>query len=184
VTPSTAPSAARLATLIADVPDFPVPGVAFKDITPLLASPGGFSTAVEVMVGAAPPDVDVVVGLEARGFIFAAPVALALGVGFVPARKPGKLPRTVVSVDYTLEYATTALAVHADAIRPGARVLLIDDVLATGGTAAAAAELIGRLGGHLVQTSVVVELAFLNGREQLRQHGVDQIHSLVRVEHP
>ena len=121
-----------VSSLIADVPDWPKPGVIFKDITPLLASPEGFRQAVDAIVTSAPEAIDVVVGMEARGFIFAAPVALALGAGFVPVRKPGKLPRPVLSESFDLEYGTETLTMHADALVSGARVLVVDDVLATG----------------------------------------------------
>ena len=168
-----------LASLVVDVPDFPRPGVSFKDITPLIASPSGLAAAVAGLVAAAPPDVDVVVGMEARGFIVGAPVALALGVGFVPVRKPGKLPRASVSVSYDLEYGSETLALHADAITPGARVLVVDDVLATGGTVAATAELVRRLGGEVVGVAVVMELEFLHGRARLAEHGLDRVTALI-----
>ena len=167
--------------LIVDVPDFPKPGVVFKDITPLLASPAGFAAAASALAAAAPRDIDVVVGMEARGFIFAAPVALSIGAGFVPVRKPGKLPRPVASAAYELEYGSETLAVHADAIAPGARVLIVDDVLATGGTVAATADLIRGLGGELVHTLVLVELAFLGARGRLAAQGVHPLTALVRV---
>jgi len=172
-----------LARLVADVPDFPNPGVVFKDITPLLSSPDGLAGAVDALLGTAPADVDVVIGLEARGFIFAAPVALALGAGFVPARKPNKLPRKHLRADVELEYGTTTLAIHADAFPAGARVLIVDDVLATGGTLAAAAELVRRLGGQLVGVSVLIELQFLNGRARLAGEGVEQVASVIQVAH-
>ena len=121
-----------LESLILDVPDFPRPGVVFKDITPLIGSAEGLAAAIEGLVAAAPPEVDLVLGMEARGFIFGAPVAYGISVGFVPVRKPGKLPRDTFSVTYDLEYGTDTIAVHADAIPPGARVLIVDDVLATG----------------------------------------------------
>ena len=130
------------ARLIENVPDFPEPGIAFRDITPLIGSPSGLAESVRALVEISPAEVDLVVGMEARGFIFAAPVALALGAGFVPVRKPGKLPRETITADYDLEYGTETLAVHADAIPTGARVLIVDDVLATGGTVVAAAELV------------------------------------------
>lgn len=171
--------AVDLAALVVDVRDFPSPGVTFKDITPLVGSGPGLAAAVEGLVAAAPRDVDVVVGMEARGFLFGVPVALALGVGFVPVRKPGKLPRDTVSVTYDLEYGTETLAVHADAIAPGARVLLVDDVLATGGTVVAAAELVRRLGGEVAQVAVVVELDFLHGRDLLARHGLDRVTALL-----
>ena len=165
--------------LIRDVPDFPRPGVLFKDITPLLASPNGFQAAVEELVHGAPKEIDVVVGMEARGFIFAAPVALALGAGFVPVRKPGKLPGDVLTEEFQLEYGTTSLSVHSDAIHPGSRVLVVDDVLATGGTVGATAALIRRMGAELVHVGVVVELAELGGRARLRELGVDDCSAVV-----
>lgn len=172
---------AAIADLIRDVPDFPKPGVVFKDITPLLRSPTGFALAIEELLDAAPEDIDVVIAMEARGFIFGAPVALALGAGLVPVRKPGKLPAASLSVSYDLEYGSETLAVHRDALRPGDRVLMVDDVLATGGTAGATAELVRQLGGNLVQLSVLVELEFLGGREYLRARGVSDISSVVTV---
>lgn len=161
-----------IAGLIRDVVDFPKPGIVFKDITPLLASPLGFAAAIAELVKSAPEDIDVVVGMEARGFIFAAPVALELGAGFVPVRKPGKLPGDVFSETFALEYGEETLTVHQDAIHPGSRVLVIDDVLATGGTIAATAGLIRKLGAELVAVSVLLELTALDGREQLAAAGV------------
>lgn len=168
-----------LAALVVDVPDFPTPGVTFRDITPLIGSPAGLAAAVEGLVAAAPSDVDLVVGMEARGFLFGVPVALALGVGFVPVRKPGKLPRASVSVTYDLEYGTETLVMHADALRPGARVLLVDDVLATGGTVVATAELVRRLGGEVVHVALVMELGFLGGRALLAEHGLHRVSALL-----
>jgi adenine phosphoribosyltransferase len=158
--------------LVRDVPDFPLPGVVFKDITPLLADPEGFAAVVDALAAAGRDEdgavvVDKVVGMEARGFILAAPVALALGVGFVPVRKAGKLPGEVHAVSYALEYGLSTLEVHQDGIAPGERVLLVDDVLATGGTAAATAELVRRGGGEVVGLAVLMELSFLHGRERL-----------------
>jgi adenine phosphoribosyltransferase len=170
------------ADLIRDIPDFPEPGVVFKDITPLIGSPGGFSAVITELVQKAPRDIDVVVGMEARGFIFGAPVALALGTGFVPIRKPGKLPGEVITTEYELEYGTNALSVHKDAIPDGSRVLIIDDVLATGGTVAATAELIKQLGADLVAVAVVMELGFLNGRKNLSERGIDEVIALTHVE--
>jgi adenine phosphoribosyltransferase len=175
--------AVDLTTLIADVEDFPRAGVGFKDITPLLASPSGLAGAVEGLIGLAPDNVDVVVGLEARGFIFGAPVALALGRGFVPIRKPGKLPRERVEVSFDLEYGTDTIAMHTDALRPGDRVLLVDDVLATGGTLVAAADLVRQLGAEVAGIAVVVELGFLNGRARLADHGLE-VQTLVCYEAP
>jgi adenine phosphoribosyltransferase len=162
-----------LASLVVDVPGFPRPGVVFKDVTPLLASAAGLAAAVDALVASAPAGVDVVVGLEARGFLFGPPVALALGVGFVPIRKPGKLPRESVEASYALEYGEETLALHVDAVGPGDRVLVVDDVLATGGTAVAAAGLVRRLGAEVVGVSVLLELAFLPGRALLAEHGLD-----------
>ena len=168
-----------LAGLIQEVPDFPTPGVGFKDISPLLRSPRGFAAAVEAMVAVSPEDVDVVLGMEARGFIFGAPIALALGAGFVPVRKPGKLPRATLTQSYDLEYGSSTLAVHSDALEPGARVLIVDDVLATGGTVLATAGLVAQLGGQLVQTTVLMELAFLHGRQRLAEHGVHRVETVL-----
>lgn len=164
-----AEAAVEIADLIRDVPDFPQPGVGFKDISPLLQSPAGFAAAVAAMAAASPTDVDAVFGMEARGFLFGAPVALALGVGFVPIRKPGKLPMPAVSQEYDLEYGSNVLAVHTDAVPAGARVLLVDDVLATGGTLAASAGLVRQLGAEVVQATVLMELAFLGGRRRLSE---------------
>ncbi len=170
-----------VASLIRDVVDFPKPGVVFKDITPLIASAAGYRAAVEELAANAPPGIDVVVGMEARGFIFAGPVALALGAGFVPVRKPGKLPGQVYTETFALEYGTETLAVHADAVLPGARVLVIDDVLATGGTIGATAKLIQRLGADLVHVSVVMELGFLGGREHLAGLGVTDCSAVLTI---
>jgi adenine phosphoribosyltransferase len=153
---------------IRDVPDFPTPGILFKDITPLLASPEAFHEAVQAM---AEPfrnaKVDKVLGIEARGFMFGAPLARELGSGFIPLRKPGKLPRETVRVSYGLEYGKDALEIHRDALRPGERILIADDVLATGGTAEAASRLGEELGAELVGLSFFLELAFLKGRARL-----------------
>lgn len=161
-----------LGSLIRDVPDFPTPGVTFKDITPLLADHAGFSSAVEALASAGRNDegrvvVDKVVGMEARGFILAAPVALALGTGFVPVRKAGKLPGPTHAVSYALEYGEATLEVHQDAFEEGDRVLLVDDVLATGGTAAATRELVMLCGARVVGLAVLMELSFLNGRRSI-----------------
>ena len=158
--------------LIRDVPDFPEPGVMFKDITPLLADHDGFTAVVEALAAAGrdgdgTPVVDKVVGMEARGFILAAPVALALGAGFVPVRKAGKLPGETYAVSYALEYGEATLEVHQDAIAPGERVLLVDDVLATGGTADATRQLVERCGGTAHALSVLMELSFLQGRQNV-----------------
>lgn len=170
-----------VAGLIRDVPDFPKPGVIFKDITPLLADAKGYRYAIEELAATAPPNIDVVVGMEARGFIFAGPVALQLGAGFVPVRKPGKLPKDVYTETFALEYGHETLAIHTDAVLPGARVLVIDDVLATGGTVGATAALIRKLGAKLVHVSVLMELSFLPGRQALDQAGIDSCSALITV---
>ncbi|HEX9147887.1 MAG TPA: adenine phosphoribosyltransferase [Thermoanaerobaculia bacterium] len=157
-----------LRRFIRDVPDFPTPGILFRDITPLLSSPEAFRAAVDAMVA---PFRDAgagkVVGIEARGFMFGAAVARELGLGFVPARKPGKLPGKTERVAYGLEYGSDALEVHADAFSPGESVLIVDDVLATGGTSAAAAELVERLGARVTALVFCIELAALQGRSRL-----------------
>jgi adenine phosphoribosyltransferase len=167
-----------LARLIREVPDHPQPGVVFRDITPLLASPDGFAAAIDALVGLSPGEADVVVGIEARGFLFGAPVALALGAGFVPIRKPAKLPREVVTVTYDLEYGTETLALHADAFAPGTRVLVVDDVLATGGTARATAELIEQAGASVHGLAMLLELSFLRGREVIGELPLKVLHTV------
>lgn len=169
-----------LRSLIRDIPDFPEPGVVFKDITPVLADPVAFDSLVEAM--AAPfrdSGVTRVAGIEARGFTVAAPVALALGAGFVPIRKPGKLPFQTIREDYTLEYGTDSLEIHVDAVHEGEKVLLVDDVIATGGTAAAAVRLLRSIGADVVGFAVFIELVFLSGNQML--DGVP-IHALVRYD--
>ncbi len=157
-----------LASLVRDVPDYPQPGVVFKDLTPLLADPAGLKAAVDRIVAAqVPGSVDKVVGIEARGFLLAAPVAYLLGAGVVPVRKPGKLPGPVHERSYELEYGSNTLQVHQDAFAPGDRVLIVDDVLATGGTAAAAVHLVQHSGAEVVGLAVLLELAFLDGRSAL-----------------
>jgi len=148
------------------VPDFPQPGVMFRDITPLLADPIAFHRTIELLIENF-PGINRVVAIESRGFILGAPVALALHAGMVPVRKIGKLPADTIREDYTLEYGTASLEIHRDAIQPGDQVLIVDDVLATGGTVRAAANLIQRLGGTVVGVSLLIELAFLHGREKL-----------------
>jgi adenine phosphoribosyltransferase len=159
--------------LIRDVPDFPEPGIVFKDITPVLADPIAFSTITDLMVVRfGRGNVDKVVGIEARGFIFGAPVAHSLGAGFVPVRKPGKLPWETVAEEYTLEYGTDRLEMHVDGVGPGHRVLVVDDVLATGGTASATTRLVERSGATVVGLAFVLELGFLGGRGKLGEHRV------------
>ncbi|MDR3070019.1 MAG: adenine phosphoribosyltransferase [Propionibacteriaceae bacterium] len=167
--------------LIRDIPDFPRPGVIFKDITPLLADAQGYRAAISALAQTAPAGIDVVIGMEARGFIFAGPVALKLGAGFVPVRKPGKLPGNVYTETFALEYGQETLAVHTDAVIPGAKVMVIDDVLATGGTIGATAQLVKKLGAQLVHVSVVIELGFLNGRRYLEEHGVAGCSAILTV---
>ena len=157
-----------LGRFVRDIADFPSPGVVFKDITPLLADAGAFAMTVDALTEAFADDpVDQVVGVEARGFILAAPVAYRLAAGFVPVRKGGKLPRSVESEHYALEYGNDLLEIHADGLRPGSRVLVIDDVLATGGTAAATVRLVEKLGAEVVGLGFVIELGFLAGRQVL-----------------
>ena len=153
---------------IRNVPDFPKPGIQFKDITPVLADAALFAASIDLLTaGFKPGDVDTVVGIDARGFIFAAGAALKLKAGFVPVRKKGKLPYRTHEQDYALEYGTNTIAIHVDAITPGSRVLLIDDLLATGGTAAASAELVKKVGGRILEVAFLIELSFLNGRQKL-----------------
>jgi len=158
----------ELRQLIRDIPDFPSPGIVFKDITPVLADAAAFAALVQEM---AEPfrslQVAKVAGIEARGFTLAAPIATTLGAGFLPLRKPGKLPFATIRQEYSLEYGTDALEIHVDAVNPGERVLLIDDVIATGGTASAAVKLLRSAGAEMVGFSVFIELAFLNGRAAL-----------------
>lgn len=174
--------AQRLLAKVRDVPDFPKAGVVFKDITPLLADHSTFTEAVEAL--AAPfrdRQVDAVAGIEARGFVLGAPVALALGAGFVPVRKQGKLPGATVSASYDLEYGSAVIEVTSDAFIQGARVLVVDDVLATGGTAAATVDLVRRCGGEVVGVSMLMELSFLPGRTALAAAGVDDPHVLLTL---
>ena len=158
----------HLKALIRDVPDFPMEGILFRDVTPLLRDPSGLRQVVDAFADRyRGQGIGVVAGIESRGFLFGAPLALALGVGFVPIRKPGKLPAERITREYALEYGTNALEMHRDAVSPGERVLLIDDLLATGGTARAASELIEELGARVAEVAFVIELAFLNGRAAL-----------------
>ncbi len=166
---------AALKRTIRDVPDFPKPGIVFKDITPVLQDAALMRRIVDDLA-AASAGAEAVLGMESRGFIFGTPLALQLGVGFVPARKPGKLPYHTVGVDYALEYGTARLEVHTDAIRPGQKVVVVDDLLATGGTAAAAVQLVRELGGEVTACLFVVELGFLDGRAKLDV----PVHALVR----
>ena len=164
---------ADLVGRIRDIPDFPKPGIQFKDITTLLKDGPSFRAAIDgLLKQIGDRKVDAVVGMESRGFIFGAPVAYALGVGFVPVRKLGKLPAEVVSVEYDLEYGSATLEMHRDAIAPGARVLIVDDLLATGGTVAGTIELVKQLRGEIVALAFLIELTFLKGRERLHGHDI------------
>jgi adenine phosphoribosyltransferase len=169
----------RLASLIREVRDFPKPGISFKDFTPLLADPAGLALAVELMANPyRGKRIELVVGAESRGFIFGIAIAQAISAGFVPLRKPGKLPRKVMGVDYALEYGTDRLEMHADAVAPGQRILIVDDLLATGGTMLAACQLATNLRAEIVGCTVLIELAFLGGREKLRPYG--ELHSVIK----
>jgi adenine phosphoribosyltransferase len=161
---------------VRDVPDFPKPGIVFKDLMPLVADPAYFRETIDRLEAlAAPHEPDIILGAEARGFIFGGALADRLNCGFVPARKPGKLPWNTVEATYDLEYGTDSLQVHADAFANGARVIVHDDVLATGGTARAKTELVEQLGGTVVALLFVVELGFLNGREKLAGYDVESL---------
>jgi adenine phosphoribosyltransferase len=163
----------RLEDHIQDIPDFPKPGIVFKDITPVFLDPAALRFAIDELAEYARSlEIDHVVSAEARGFVLGAAVAAAAGAGFILARKPGKLPREVASVEYELEYGVDALEVHADAVRGGARVLVHDDLLATGGTASACCHLVEQAGGVVAGCAFVIELAFLNGRERLAGYDV------------
>ena len=164
--------ASELKALIRSIPDFPIPGILFRDVTPLLKDKAAFRAAVDLMSASyANAKVDYVVAIEARGYIFGAPIAYKLGAGFIPVRKPGKLPYEKINVDYELEYGTNTLEMHADALANGERVLVVDDLLATGGTAAATAQLLQKFGAHVVGFAFLVELKELGGRAKLP--GVD-----------
>jgi len=161
-------TAAEITAAIRNIPDFPQPGIQFKDITPVLADARLFAGSIDLLTeGYAPGSIDAVVGIDARGFIFAAAAARKLNAGFVPVRKKGKLPFTTIEQDYALEYGHATVAIHTDALKPGARVLLLDDLLATGGTSGAAAALVQKLGATIVGAGFLIELKFLNGREKL-----------------
>lgn len=162
--------------LIREVPDFPKPGILFYDITTLLKDRDGFRALMSELAKAhAPEEIDVIAGIESRGFIFGSLLAAELGKGFIPVRKPGKLPAATESVSYELEYGSDTLEIHRDAIEPGQRVLVADDLLATGGTAAATCELIEKIGGKVVGLSFVIELSFLNGRDRLGSYAISSL---------
>jgi len=163
---------------IRDVPDFPKPGILFKDITPLLQSAEGLKLTIDQLAAVVDPaSYDLVCGVESRGFIFGTALALRVGKGFAPIRKPGKLPWKTESQSYELEYGTDRIEIHVDAVKPGQRVLLVDDLLATGGTAEAAIKLLRRIGGEVAACAFVIELVFLHGRQRLAEAPV---HSLVK----
>ena len=163
-----------------DIPDWPRPGIVFRDITPLLAAPDAFALTVDEMAAPyADEPIDKVIGIEARGFVFGAPVAYRRGAGFIPVRKVGKLPWEIEQEEYVLEYGTDLLEIHRDAVQPGERVLIVDDVIATGGTAAATARLVERLGGVVVGFAFLLELVALAGRSQLVDY---RVHVVLRYE--
>ena len=165
-----------LEAAIRNVPDFPKPGIQFKDITPVLGDAGLFAGAIDLMVGKhAEAGIDACVGIDARGFIFAAAAAHKMDTGFVPVRKKGKLPWKTHEESYSLEYGEATVAIHQDALQPGARVLLLDDLLATGGTAAAAVSLLEKVGAEIVEIGFLIELGFLNGREKMGNHRVNAL---------
>jgi adenine phosphoribosyltransferase len=167
------PTRSDIERAIRNIPDFPKAGIQFKDITPVLADARLFSGSIDLLTENFKPGmVDAVVGIDARGFIFASAAAIKLQAGFVPIRKKGKLPFQTHEQDYELEYGTATVAVHVDALKPGSRVLLIDDLLATGGTAAAAAALVQQLGAHILEISFLIELSFLGGRAKLKQYPI------------
>lgn len=169
-------------SFITDIPDYPEPGVVFKDITPLFADADAMRNTVRAIAEHfRDAGITKVVGPEARGFMIGVPVALELGAGFIPARKPGKLPRETYSVSYELEYGSDSLEIHRDAIEPGDRVLIVDDLIATGGTAAATGKLIQEVGGELIGYACILELTFLNPKEVLSQAGDQELFSLVKV---
>jgi adenine phosphoribosyltransferase len=164
--------------LIRDVPDFPAPGVLFRDITPVLQDPAAFKDVIDSMVECvAPMKADVIVGIESRGFVLGAPIAMVLGLGFVPVRKAGKLPADTIRAEYALEYGTNAVEIHRDAIEPGMRIAIVDDLLATGGTAKAAVDLVEELGGKIAGLNFLIELEFLHGRVPLTGY---EICTLIR----
>ncbi len=170
-----------LQSLIRDVADYPKPGIVFKDITPLLGNPAGLAMAVEQMANPfRGKGVQFVAGAESRGFIFGTAIAQALSAGFVPIRKPNKLPAKVRSIEYELEYGTDKLEIHADAVPEGARVLMVDDLLATGGTMKACCDLVDGLGGNIVGVTVLIELVFLNGRSVLTPH--DNVNAVLKFD--
>jgi adenine phosphoribosyltransferase len=169
-------TASDIQKAIRNLPDFPTPGIQFKDITPVLGDARLFATSIDLLTkGYRPGEVDAVVGIDARGFIFAGAAALRLQAAFVPVRKKGKLPYKTYEQSYALEYGTNTIAMHTDALKPGSRVLLVDDLLATGGTADAAAQLVAKCGAKIVEIRFLIELSFLKGRERLKNYQVSSI---------
>lgn len=169
-------SEATMKALIRDIPDFPAPGIMFRDITPILQDPKALKEVIGSMAESiAPMKPDVIVGIESRGFILGVPVAVELGVGFVPVRKAGKLPAETIRAEYALEYGTNAVEIHRDAILPGMRVAIVDDLLATGGTAKAAVQLVEELGGKVAGISFLIELEFLNGRQLFNGYNISTL---------
>ena len=169
-------NAVNLCDYIRDIPDFPKPGIVFKDISPLLADGGAFSASVSQLACLIPQETDVIVGIEARGFIFGAALAAKLGIGFVPVRKPGKLPGEVHSIEYELEYGFDVLEIHRDALSEGHKIVIVDDLLATGGTARATVDLVRQLGAEVAACLFVIELGFLGGSDLLSDV---PIHTLI-----
>ncbi|MCL1841587.1 MAG: adenine phosphoribosyltransferase [Propionibacteriaceae bacterium] len=169
----------KIGKFVRNIPDFPKPGIQFKDITPLLASPSGFKLALDAMMAQVPDDIGVVAGVESRGFIFGVPLAMALGVGFVPVRKPGKLPGPTYEESFDLEYGSSVLSIHQDALKPGQKVLLVDDLLASGGTLIAAANLVRRANAVPAHVSVLLELSAQGGRAQLAKAGLTSVSSVL-----
>jgi adenine phosphoribosyltransferase len=169
-------TASDIQKAIRNIPDFPTPGIQFKDITPVLGDARVFAASIDLLTrGYRAGDVDAVVGIDARGFIFAGAAALRLGAAFVPVRKKGKLPFKTYEQSYSLEYGSNTIAMHTDAFKPGSRVLLVDDLLATGGTAEAAAQLVSKCGAKIVEVRFLIELSFLKGRERLKNYKVGSI---------
>jgi adenine phosphoribosyltransferase len=169
-----------LKTFIRDIPDWPKPGIVFKDITPLLNDPAALALAVELMVNPfRGKGIDLVAGAESRGFIFGTAVAQALSAGFIPIRKPRKLPHKVTGIEYALEYGTDRLEVHADAVKPGQKVVIVDDLLATGGTMRACCDLIESIGGNVAGVTALIELSFLEGRKKLKAEHAGPLHSVI-----
>ena len=170
----------ELRDLVRDIPDFPKPGILYRDITPLLENPNGLRTAVQAMAEPFRGDsIDRVLGIESRGFLFGVPIAIELQAGFAAARKPGKLPHDTHCASYELEYGSDELHMHVDSVEPGQRVLLVDDLIATGGTAAAAVDLVQRAGGEVVGCAFLVELEDLAGADRLKGLGVERVHSVI-----